>query len=78
MGIRAKDSRALTLKSNAEEVAVVAHEMSTRSREALCPVPPHEDGHSLGDAKTRLEGLEPPLSQIRSLRLYPLSYRRLI
>lgn len=27
-------------------------------------------------AEARLEGFEPPLTQIRSLRLYPLSYRR--
>jgi hypothetical protein len=26
--------------------------------------------------RARLEGFEPPLTQIRSLRLYPLSYRR--
>ena len=26
----------------------------------------------------RLEGFEPPLSQIRSLRLYPVSYRRTV
>ena len=31
---------------------------------------------TMGRTKVRLEGFEPPPTQIRSLRLYPLSYRR--
>ena len=39
---------------------------------------PWRDVARLGIAKraVRLEGFEPPPTQIRSLRLYPLSYRR--
>ena len=43
---------------------------------ARCEAPPTKAGH-IEQAKMRPEGFEPPPTQIRSLRLYPLSYGRI-
>ena len=53
--------------------------MEHRVRACADSLPPERDAPRRADLQeARLEGFEPPPTQIRSLRLCPLSYRRLM